>query len=318
MFSFAIASAILASTASAHFRIPYPGERNATNWDTQTTGPCGGDNSVVEPRFEWNPDGSPLELFMHHNESVGAIYFCGKDECSQASDFDTLLYEPYDHHGAGNYCIPAVVLPDDFNKENQTGTIQVIYAGTGKGDVTSLDFMYNCLDIVVSNDGPIYDGTQCSNSSQISLDAQLDQDINESNVKQLDQETSISYLVNVAKEASATASASGNSSMAMSMSMSMTASGSSMSDMSDMTGEAYADMCTMSGMEDMCSSTASGSGSESGSSKTMSGMSGMSQSGSHSGSSATSSGVSSAGAAGLLTVGGVAGLSGLFAGLLLL
>ncbi|GME82878.1 unnamed protein product [Ambrosiozyma monospora] len=318
MFTFAIASAILASTALAHFRIPYPGERNATNWDTQTTGPCGGDNSVVEPRFEWNPEGSPLELFMHHNDSVGAIYFCGKDECSEASDFDTLLYEPYDHHKAGNYCIPAVVLPDDFNKENQTGTIQVIYAGNKEGgsELTDLTFMYNCLDIVVSSDGPIYDGSQCSNSSEISLDQHVDKDINESNVKQLDQETSIAYMVSVAKAAGATASSSGNSSMAMAMSM--TASGSnsdsSMSGMSTMTGEAYADMCTMAGMEDMCSSTASGSGS----SKTMSGMAGMSASGSGSGSSGSSSSVSSAGAAGLLTAGGVAGLSGLFAALLLL
>ncbi|ODV86007.1 hypothetical protein CANARDRAFT_7367 [[Candida] arabinofermentans NRRL YB-2248] len=164
--------ATLAATAYAHFRIPFPGERNATNFDTQTTGPCGGDNSVVSPRYKWNPEGSPLELLNHHVLSVFAIYFCPYASCTESDDFDVLLSEPLDL-GKGNFCVSALELPSKYNNVNQTGTIQVIAAGTSD-DYGEYEYMYNCVDIIVSEDGPVYDGTQCSNSTEIEYDEGAD------------------------------------------------------------------------------------------------------------------------------------------------
>ncbi|SSD60268.1 uncharacterized protein SCODWIG_02029 [Saccharomycodes ludwigii] len=155
----------LAPAVNAHFRIPFPGERNSTNWGTQTTAPCGGDNTTVLPRYEWNPNGSPIDLFMHHNKSVGAIYLCPKDDCSKVEDFDIVVREPFDMFTPGNFCIPALQIPSEYNKEGFNGTLQVVYASTGStyGDYM---YMYNCVDFTISSDGPIYNGSQCSNTSQ--------------------------------------------------------------------------------------------------------------------------------------------------------
>ncbi|GME88218.1 unnamed protein product [[Candida] boidinii] len=189
----------------AHFRIPIPGERNATNWATQLTGPCGGANEVVLPRFKWNPSGSPLELFMHHPFAIGAIYYCNKDNCTETEDFDQLIYEPFDTKGAGNFCISALTLPDEFNVEGDVGTLQVIFGGTS--EVGEYDFMYNCLDIVIDSDGETYDDVlSCDNSTVTTYDEQVDELVK--NGTKIDEITQFDYLDELEESAESAASAS--------------------------------------------------------------------------------------------------------------
>lgn len=168
--------AIFTTVAQAHFRIPFPGERDAENWSTQLEAPCGGDNSVVLPRYKWNTKGSPIDLNIHHSKSVASIYFCPGDNCQTDADFSTLVYEPWQMESAANFCIPALTLPSDYNKAGQVGTLQVIFAGTTstEGDY---EYMYNCVDIVVDDDGPVYDGSQCTNTT--GSDAYFEKDIDE-------------------------------------------------------------------------------------------------------------------------------------------
>ncbi|TID30769.1 hypothetical protein CANINC_000685 [Pichia inconspicua] len=194
---------LLASTAFAHFRVPFPGERNATNWDTQTTGPCGGANRPVLPRYEWNPQGSPVEIAYHHTYGVGTLFYCGSGDCDESADFDTLLYAPVDQT-KGNFCIPALQLPEEFNKINSTGVVQIVYADPNpKGGYT---YMYNCIDVIVSEDGPLFDG-QCSNSTDVEI--KIDEGIAEleaSSIVPLDEIETLTYLESArAIEASKTA-----------------------------------------------------------------------------------------------------------------
>ncbi|ODQ79872.1 hypothetical protein BABINDRAFT_161548 [Babjeviella inositovora NRRL Y-12698] len=220
---FAAATLFFASTALAHFRIPYPGERNATNWDTQTTGPCGGDNSVVEPRFLFNPLGSPLDLNMKHNLSVGQVRFCPGDDCTTQADFSVILVDSYEHKGVGNYCIPAVLIPFP---DGTNGTIQVIYAGTGDAE-GEYDHMFNCLDVTVSSEGEQFSG-QCTNSSNVAITPiHLDSNLvaNATNITILN--SFYESTMSAAAAASATATDGGMAGMDMS------------------------DMCGMAGMSDM-------------------------------------------------------------------
>lgn len=229
---------LLASSAEAHFRVPFPGERNATNWDTQTTSPCGGDNAVVFPRYEWNPKGSPVEISFHHMYGVGAIYFCGSGNCTTGADFNELIYEPVDQT-MGNFCIPAVQLPKKYNRVNSTGVIQIIYGAPGKED-GDYDFMYNCIDVVVSEDGPTFDG-QCSNSTEFAaVDTQVAALEEKNGEEQIDKISSFSYLAKAiaSTTASGVSRVSGASGVAAasatSTSMDMGMGG--MSDMGDMPG----------------------------------------------------------------------------------
>lgn len=161
--------ALLASAAEAHFRIPFPGERNASNYDTQTESPCGGSNDVVLPRFQWNPDGSPLDTKMGHNGSVAAVYLCAEDECTTEDDFDVLV-DDWSLLYAGNYCIESLQLPDEYNDVGTNLTLEIIYVAINAGSEKTNNgekykYFYNCLDIEVSDDGPTWDGTQCYNTT---------------------------------------------------------------------------------------------------------------------------------------------------------
>lgn len=181
---------LLSEVVSAHFRVPFPGERNATNWDTQTESPCGGDNKAVLPRYEWNPNGSPIEINYHHTFGVGAMYFCGNGNCTTGSDFNELIYEPIDQQ-KGNFCLPSVEIPSKYNKINQTGVIQIIYAANSK-DGKGYEYMYNCVDVIVSENGPIFNG-QCSNSTQGSFDEGVAK-LEKVATKQLDSFSVLTYL----------------------------------------------------------------------------------------------------------------------------
>lgn len=267
----------------AHFRIPIPGERNATNWATQLTGPCGGANEVVLPRFKWNPSGSPIELFMHHPFAIGAIYYCNKDNCTETEDFDQLIYEPFDTKGAGNFCISALTLPDEFNVEGDVGTLQVIFGGTS--EVGEYDFMYNCLDIVIDSNGETYDDVpSCDNSTVTTYDEQVDELVK--NGTKIDEITQFDYLDELEESAESAASASSAASEMGGMDgmsgmdgmpgmggMSSTASD-SMGDMSGMSGMAGMSgmdgMTGMDGMSGMGVTTSVDSTTEKGSSMTMS------------------------------------------------
>lgn len=228
----------------AHFRIPMPGERNATNWATQLIGPCGGADEVVLPRYKWNPSGSPIELFQHHPFAVGAIYYCNKDNCTETEDFDQLIYEGFDTSGAGNFCIPALTLPDEFNVEGDVGTIQVIFGGISEVEGEEYDFMYNCLDIVIDSDGETDDEvSSCVNSTDISYDEQVDDLIN--NGTKIDEITQFDFLDESEESAESVASASSASSEMAGMD--------GMSGMGGMDGMSTSTTDSMSGMTGMSS-----------------------------------------------------------------
>ncbi|ODQ82485.1 hypothetical protein BABINDRAFT_72853 [Babjeviella inositovora NRRL Y-12698] len=200
---FVASSLFLASSALAHFRIVYPGERNATNWDTQTTGPCGGANRVVEPRFLFKPEGSPLELTQHHSLSIGQVRFCPGEDCNTQEDFSVILLDSFEQTGAGNFCVPALSIP---YKTGTNGTIQVTY--TGLGEVAGeYDNMYNCLDITVSDEGASFSGQCFNSSSSVISPIKLDSNVisNATNITVLD-----SYFSST-KSVAATASASSSS-----------------------------------------------------------------------------------------------------------
>ncbi|KAG0691347.1 hypothetical protein C6P40_001631 [Pichia californica] len=181
---------LLASTVEAHFKINFPGQRNPNTGNAELSLPCGGNN--ITERYEWNPDGSPVGIYYNHNYGIGAMYYCGNGNCTTNDDFDELIYEPIDQT-VGNFCIPSLQLPEKYNKVNNTGVIQIIYATQGD-EVDEYDFMYNCIDIVVSKTGPTFDG-QCSNSSSlIEYDSQGASFEDSNNNEQIDEISSISYL----------------------------------------------------------------------------------------------------------------------------
>lgn len=193
MFYFPLVISLLTTGVLAHFTVPFPGDRNENNMKTQTISPCGGENSVVLPRYEWNPNGSPVEIAFHHEYGVGAIYFCGNGNCTTGDDFDTLVYQPVDMQ-KGNFCIPALQLPSKINNVNTTGVIQIIYASTGK-ESGKYEYMYNCIDILVSEDGPVWDN-QCSNSTTVLYDESVYQEVKDG--RELDNSIEFTYLDNAA------------------------------------------------------------------------------------------------------------------------
>lgn len=218
---------LLASTVTAHFRVPFPGERNSTNWSTQNVSPCGGADQVVLPRYEWNPQGSPIEITYNHQYGVGAMYFCGSGNCTTGDDFNELVYSPIDQV-KGNFCIPALQMPSKYNEVNTTGVLQIIYAALG--DDGGYEYMYNCVDVVISEDGPLFDG-QCSNSTQPTEDFGV-ASIEAQSVVQLDQISTLTFL----DAAKTSGSASGSASASATASMDMDMSGMSGMDMSGMSG----------------------------------------------------------------------------------
>lgn len=187
--------------AYCHFRLPFPGERDPTNFGTQGQGPCGGSNSVVEPRYGWSPDGSPMEIHLSHPLSVGGIYYCPGDNCNTLEDFNVTLFETWSVDGSGNYCIPALEIPFDVGS---IGTIQVAVANAGDEEGIYEEF-FNCIDVVIGN-GPTYNGSQCSNSSSVDIGAypvNSDRVYNATNIAILDEFLSSELAAASASEASA-------------------------------------------------------------------------------------------------------------------
>ncbi|CDK26314.1 unnamed protein product [Kuraishia capsulata CBS 1993] len=153
---------LFAATAYAHFRIPFPGERNSTNFPTQSEGPCGGSNFIRQPRFEWNPNGSPIQIYSHHNFVIGGIYFCEGNDCLTTADFvdANAVYDPFHLHKPGNFCIPSLDLDA---KTGTNGTIQVALVGSGDSE-DEYSWTYNCVDVTISKEGPVFKN-QCSNNT---------------------------------------------------------------------------------------------------------------------------------------------------------
>lgn len=199
-------SAAFMSSASAHFRIPFPGERNSTNWATQEQAPCGGANRTVNPRYLWNPEGSPVDINMFHNASVGAVYYCGKDDCKSLSDFDTLVMEPFDITNPANFCMPALELPSKYNKNGKKGTLQFMFAALDS-DQSKYEYMYNCIDIEVNTQGPKYTN-QCSNttSATVRRDAGLASAIGTDAKTKIDKVSTLSFLEDAKTNASSSSS----------------------------------------------------------------------------------------------------------------
>lgn len=158
LFKSSILAAALATSVSGHFVVDYPGDRGS-NEKTQTIGPCGGLNSTVLPRYLWNSEGSPLGIDQHHNLTIFQFNYCSGDSCKTQADFSEAIWGPFEQEYHGSLCLPKVVIPGDVGSN---GTLQIVFQ---KDD----EYMYNCIDLTISDKGDKWNGSDCSNDTGINI-----------------------------------------------------------------------------------------------------------------------------------------------------
>lgn len=152
------AFALLASSVLAHFNLNVPGSRGP-NHASQSYAPCGGLNDTVNPRYEFSTSGSSLGYNQTHDTSISQINFCAGDDCKTLADFDTVVYDVFEQTGAGEFCLPKLIIPGEAGTN---GTIQVVTtSGTG--------YLYNCVDITLV-DKVSASNSSCFNSSNIEIE----------------------------------------------------------------------------------------------------------------------------------------------------
>ncbi|KAG7192551.1 uncharacterized protein KQ657_001650 [Scheffersomyces spartinae] len=151
-------TALLASSVSAHFVVEYPGDRGS-NEKTQTIGPCGGMNSTVLPRYLWNPKGSPVGVHQHHNLTIFQFNYCPGESCTTQKDFTETVFGTFEQEFTGSLCLPNVVIPGDVGSN---GTLQIVFQKDNK-------YMYNCIDLTISDKANQWNGSDCSNSTGINI-----------------------------------------------------------------------------------------------------------------------------------------------------
>ncbi|KAF2749078.1 hypothetical protein M011DRAFT_324733 [Sporormia fimetaria CBS 119925] len=135
---------LLPLTAHAHFKLAYP---TARGWDTKTATsfPCGGFDSVKEPRTPWPINGGPVQLRMDHTQTrVQVLMALGEDP---GSNFNIVVRPTFAQEGLGDFCVGALSVPEGVNVTDGTlATIQVVANGHADGG------LYQCADVILTSE----------------------------------------------------------------------------------------------------------------------------------------------------------------------
>ena len=107
-----IASALLLSTATAHFQLISPPALPG-NADDQGTAPCGGGKPDLSQNTatDFHVDGQHVQLFLGHAQGTWLIRATLDDK---AAGNWTQVFPIFQQSGRGNFCEPAVTLPQEW------------------------------------------------------------------------------------------------------------------------------------------------------------------------------------------------------------
>jgi hypothetical protein len=121
----------LAPVALAHFNLEYPSTRGFDE-DKESTGPCGGFDTVSSQRADFPISGAPIQLKLGHQQTNLAVYLAVGDNPSNG--FSVVLHPQIQVSGFGEFCLGDVSIPSNLNVTDGTkATIQVITNAHGEG-----------------------------------------------------------------------------------------------------------------------------------------------------------------------------------------
>ena len=121
----------LAPMALAHFNLEYPSTRGFDE-DKESTGPCGGFDTVSSQRADFPISGAPIQLKLGHQQTNLAVYLAVGD--NPGNGFSVVLHPQIQVSGFGEFCLGDVSIPSNLNVTDGTkATIQVITNAHGDG-----------------------------------------------------------------------------------------------------------------------------------------------------------------------------------------
>ncbi|KAL3422332.1 expression library immunization antigen 1 [Phlyctema vagabunda] len=152
-------SALVASTATAHFTLDYPTVRGFDE-DKLVGYPCGGFDTPSTTRTSYPISGGRIALTMGHIDANVQVFLgLGNDV---GSAFNYALTPVYSEQGLGDFCITTLTIPEGVNvTEGTNATIQVITNGDPDGG------LYNCADITFSSSAPEPAASVCTNGTGV-------------------------------------------------------------------------------------------------------------------------------------------------------
>jgi len=121
----------LAPVVLAHFNLEYPSTRGFDE-DKESTGPCGGFDTVSSQRADFPISGAPIQLKLGHQQTNLAVYLAVGD--NPGNGFSVVLHPQIQESGFGEFCLGDVSIPSNLNVTDGTkATIQVITNAHGEG-----------------------------------------------------------------------------------------------------------------------------------------------------------------------------------------
>ncbi|KAK4163902.1 hypothetical protein QBC43DRAFT_370383 [Cladorrhinum sp. PSN259] len=160
-----IASALLLSTANAHFQLISP---PSIPGNDQTVSPCGGAQADLSQNTatDFHVDGQHVQVFLGHAQGTWLIRATLDDK---ASGEWTQVFPIWQQSGRGNFCEPAVKVPSDW-----AGKKGFIGLNSNAGD----GVLYQCAAVnFVSGSAPAPAGGSCVNGSAITSTFVADADL---------------------------------------------------------------------------------------------------------------------------------------------
>ncbi|KAF2741117.1 hypothetical protein EJ04DRAFT_507531 [Polyplosphaeria fusca] len=159
MLSNTLALLSLLPLATAHFVLNWPTARGFED-EKAVNFPCGGFDSVKEPRTEFPLNGGPIQLDFHHTQTnIKVLLALGDDP---GNNYNIVLRPTFAEEGPGNFCLGSVSIPSGLNISSGTnGTIQVVSNGDPSGG------LYQCADVTFTNQSLSTDeyNANCKNDS---------------------------------------------------------------------------------------------------------------------------------------------------------
>ena len=115
---------LLASAASAHFVLNYPGSLGFDD-DNEPNAPCGGEDVTFNDNITTVPVGGfPVALLTTHPQAQ----FLYRGTLDKQAPFNwTNLLPVVNEQGLGDFCLPNMQVP--MNWANQSGLLQIIMDG---------------------------------------------------------------------------------------------------------------------------------------------------------------------------------------------
>lgn len=136
--------------ASGHFLLTWPDSRGFDD-SKATGGPCGGFDTASNKRTEFPLSGGPIQLDMHHTQTVVAAYLAIGNNPT-ADDFTITIVPTLSEEGPKNFCLGSANIPSDLNITAGTNaTIQVVTNGDPSGGLYQVNEYLHVLQSILAN-----------------------------------------------------------------------------------------------------------------------------------------------------------------------